>query len=94
MAGLVGRLTLLQAEWADGRLGPALMLQGVAPAHEEPVAKAFAELLAFLPQPPGGIDIGFADRDMPANALMLEPPPPPPAPEPPRRDEKAPPRLR
>ena len=55
MIGLVGRLTLVQAEWAEGRTGHALMLQGVAPAHEEAVAKAFAELLAFLPQVPGGI---------------------------------------
>ncbi|MBP8930480.1 MAG: SseB family protein [Paracoccus sp.] len=94
MIGLVGRLTLVQAEWAEGRTGHALMLQGVAPAHEEAVAKAFAELLAFLPQVPGGVDIGFADRDMPAGALTLETPEPPPAPEPPKRDPKAPPRLR
>ena len=94
MIGLVGRLSLVQAEWLDGRSGHALMLQGVAPAHEGAVAKAFAELLAFLPQLPGGVDIGFADRDMPMGALRLEPPPPPPAPEPPRRDPKVPPRLR
>ena len=74
----------------------ALMLQGVAPAHEAAIAKAFAELLAFLPQLPGGIDIGFSDREMPANALTLEPPPPPAAPPEPKlmRDPDAPPRLR
>ena len=96
MVGLVGRLTLLQAEWSDGRQGHALMLQGVAPAHEAAIAKAFAELLAFLPQLPGGIDIGFSDREMPANALTLEPPPPPAAPPEPKlmRDPDAPPRLR
>ena len=47
-----------------------------------------------LPQLPGGVDIGFAERDMPAGALIFEPPEPPPAPEPSRRDPKAPPRLR
>lgn len=94
MTGLVGRLTLVQAEWPDGRTGHALMLQGVAPEHEEAVAKAFAELLAFLPPLAGGVDIGFAERGMPAGALILEPPAPLPPPEPPRRDPKAPPRLR
>ena len=94
MIGLVTRLTLVQAEWQDGRSGHALMLQGGAPAHEDAVAKAFAELMAFLPQLPGGVDIGFAERDMPAGALIFEPPEPPPAPEPPKRDPKAPPRLR
>ena len=60
-----------------------------SPEHE-------AELLAFLPQLPGGIDIGFSDREMPANALTLEPPPPPAAPPEPKlmRDPDAPPRLR
>lgn len=94
MTGLVGRLVLVQAEWQDGRSTHTLMLQGVAPAHEAAVAKAFAELLAFLPQLPGGVDIGFTDRDMPVGALILEPPTPLPPPEPPRRDPKAPPRLR
>ncbi|RCW88831.1 SseB family protein [Paracoccus lutimaris] len=94
MSGLVGRLTLVQAEWSDGRQGHALMLGGVVPTHEDAVAKAFAELLAFLPQLPGGVDIGFSEREMPAGALMLEPAPPPPEPQPPRRDPKAPPRLR
>jgi hypothetical protein len=40
------------------------------------------------------VDIGFAEPDLPAGALILEPPPPPPAPEPVRRDPSAPPRLR
>lgn len=94
MAGLVGRLALVAAEWQDGRQGHALILAGVEPAHEDAVAKALAELLAFLPELPGGVDIGFAGPDLPAGALVLEPPPPPPAPEPARRDPSAPPRLR
>ncbi|REF72492.1 MULTISPECIES: SseB family protein [Paracoccus] len=94
MAGLVGRLALVAAEWRDGRQGHALILSGVEPAHQAAVAKALAELLAFLPELPGGVDIGFAEPDLPAGALILEPPPPPPAPEPVRRDPSAPPRLR
>jgi len=94
MAGLVGRLALVAAEWQDGRHGHALILGGVDPAHEPAVAKAFAELLAFLPELPGGVDIGFAAGDPPPAALLLEPAPPPPAPQPVRRDPSAPPRLR
>ncbi len=93
MIGLVGRLALVMAEWHDGRQGHALILAGVDPAHQGAVAKALAELLAFLPELPGGVDIGFAERDLPREALILEPPPPPPAPEPVRRDPSAPPRL-
>ncbi|MDQ7263718.1 SseB family protein [Paracoccus sp. PS-1] len=94
MAGLVGRLALVAAEWRDGRRNHALILAGVDPAHEAAVAKALAELLAFLPELPGGVDIGFAAPGLPPGALVLEPPPPAPAPEPPRRDPSAPPRLR
>ncbi|SIQ47406.1 hypothetical protein SAMN05421641_10878 [Paracoccus thiocyanatus] len=94
MAGLVGRLALVAAEWQDGRQGHALILAGVDPAHEDAVAKALAELLAFLPELPGGVDIGFSGGDLPRDALVIEPPPPPPAPEPVRRDPQAPPRLR
>lgn len=95
MAGMVKLAALVASDWQDGRTGHALLLRGVDPAHEEAVAKALAELLAFLPELPGGVDIGFSGIDLPPGALLLEPPPPPPPePAPPRRDPDAPPRLR
>lgn len=94
MPGLVSALALVRADWADGRQSHLLMLQGVAVAQQPAIAKALAELLAFLPELPGGVDIGFTDATPPQGALLLEPPPPEPAPEPARRDPKAPPRLR
>ncbi|WP_323717595.1 SseB family protein [Paracoccus aminovorans] len=94
MSGLVGRSALVLAEWADGRRGHALLLDGVDPAHQPAIAKALAELLAFLPALPGGVDIGFDAPNLPAGALVLEPPPPPAPPAPVLRDPKAPPRLR
>lgn len=94
MRGVVESLALVLAEWPDGRLSHLLMPEGVAAEHQPAVAKALAELLAFLPELPGGVDIGFAAGAPPAGALVLAPPPPEPAPEPMRRDPKAPPRLR
>jgi hypothetical protein len=94
MRGLVDSLALVLAEWADGRCSHLLMLRGVAPEHQPAIAKALAELLAFLPELPGGADIGFTDGVPPAGALVIEPPAPALAPEPVRRDPKAPPRLR
>ncbi|KGJ05185.1 hypothetical protein SAMN04487972_10376 [Paracoccus halophilus] len=94
MAGLVERAGLVLAEWPDGCSNHALILRGVDPAHEGAVAKAFAELLAFLPQVPGGIDIGFSTRDLPASALILEVPALTAPAEPAPRDPNAPPRLR
>ncbi len=94
MVGLVGQLGLVAAEWADGRRGHMLILRDVDPAHEGAVAKALAEFIAFLPELPGGVDIAFSGRALPAQALIVEPPPPDPAPPVARRDPKAPPRLR
>ncbi|WP_347266581.1 SseB family protein [Paracoccus sp. (in: a-proteobacteria)] len=94
MAGLVTLAMLVAAEWQDGRHGHALILRGVEPEHEARLAKAMAELLAFLPEIPGGVDIGFSAIEGPNGALLLEPPPPAPEPEPVRRDPSAPPRLR
>ncbi|SMG37369.1 SseB family protein [Paracoccus sp. J56] len=94
MSGLVGQLALVSAEWDGDGQRHALILRGVDSAHEAAVAKALAELLAFLPELPGGVDIGFSEGDYPAGALVIEPPSPPPAPEPARRDPAAPPRLR
>lgn len=98
MTGLVGQLALVSAQWQDGRRNHTLILRGVDPARQTVVAKAMAELLAFLPELPGGVDVAFSESAIPRGALVLEPPPPPPPPatddRTPRRDPQAPPRLR
>lgn len=94
MQGLVRRLALVGAGWSDGRQNHLLMLAGVAPDRQAAIAKALAELLAFLPELPGGVDIGFSEEAPPSGALVMQPPAPAPEPEPARRDPKAPPRLR
>lgn len=94
MAGLVARAALFSAVWADGRRNHTLLLIGVAETHRDALAKAFAELLAFLPEQPGGVDIGFADSAVPPVALVLELPEATPEAPAPQRDAKAPPRLR
>lgn len=94
MADLVGRAALFASTYADGRRNHTLLLLGVAEPHREALAKAFAELLAFLPEQPGGVDLGFADSAVPALAVVLEPPAPEVEAPAPQRDPKAPPRLR
>lgn len=94
MAGLVTRAALFAADWADGRSNHTLLLQGVAPQHRDAVAKAMAELLAFLPEQAGGVDLGFSDVAPPSRALILDAPPPPPEVPQPQRAPDAPPRLR
>lgn len=72
MAGLVGGAALLGAEWPDARRGHLLVLRGVAEGHRAAVAKALGELLAFLPEQPGGTDIAFSDAPLPRGAVILE----------------------
>jgi len=94
MVGLVDSAALVATEWANGRQNHTLLLKGVEESRRPALAKAFAELLAFLPEIEGGADIGFSDSAHPAVALVLEPPAPV-EPEPvPQRDPNAPPRLR
>ena len=73
MAGIVAGGALVGAEWPDGRQGHLLVLRGVAEGHRDAVAKALAELLAFLPDQPGGTDIAFSDASLPRGAVILEP---------------------
>lgn len=94
MAGLVAQAALFAAQWADGRANHTLLLSGVAAEHRDSVAKAMAELLAFLPEQPGGVDLGFSDTAPPARALILDPPEPMPESAPQQRAPDAPPRLR
>lgn len=94
MAGLVLQAALFASDWADGRVNHTLLLSGVAPERRDAVAKALAELLAFLPEQPGGVDLGFADTPPPACALLIDPPAHVPDEPAPQRDANAPPRLR
>lgn len=93
MAGLLDSVGLIGADWGGGQSNHLLILRGVSETHRGPIAKAMAELLAFLPQIEGGVDLAFSDRMHPAAALVIEPAPilhEPPA----KRDPNAPPRLR
>ncbi|WP_134681381.1 SseB family protein [Paracoccus ravus] len=94
MVDLVSSAALLRTDWAADGAGHAIILKGVAENRRPAIAKAIAELLAFLPEIPGGVDIGFSDAEHPEVALILDPPEPEAAPAPPRRDPDAPPRLR
>ena len=93
MAGLAGWAALSLFEWEDGRSGHVLVLGKVPDRHRDAVAKAFAELFAFLPEIEGGLDLAFSDRAPAAGALVIEVPTPVEEAAP-RRDPKAPPRLR
>ncbi|MFB9222556.1 SseB family protein [Paracoccus cavernae] len=94
MAGLASRAALVAAVWPDGRRGHLLLIHGCTEDRRPALAKAFAELFAFLPPIEGGVDVGFSEVELPQGALLLEVPEPP-APEPaPKRDPSLPPRLR
>ncbi|MDT1063353.1 SseB family protein [Paracoccus sp. CPCC 101403] len=94
MVGLVESAALVQAEWADGRGNHTLILKGVDDSRRPAVAKAFAELFAFLPEVDGGIDLAFSDVEHSRDALILVPPAPEEPQPAPKRDPNAPPRLR
>ncbi len=94
LIGLAGQVSLVGAAWADGRRGHLLLVSDVAPDRRAPVAKSLAEMLSFLPEIVGGVDIAFAEPALPEGALRLDVPAAP-APQPvPKRDPNAPPRLR
>lgn len=94
LTGLASGLALVGARWSDGRQGHLLLIQGTADATRDAIAKSFAELLSFLPQVKGGVDLGFLDADLPETAILIKVPSPAIKPEAPRRDPAAPPRLR
>lgn len=94
MAGLAKSAALMAAAWPDGRRGHLLLLRGTDEKHRDALAKSLAELLAFLPEVKDGVDVAFSDLLLPQGALVIDLPEPA-APEPaPKRDPKAPPRLR
>lgn len=70
MEGLVDAAALVAAQWPDGAAGHLLVLSGVAEPQRPLIAKALAELLAFLPPLPAACDVAF-DLPLPAGALIL-----------------------
>lgn len=79
MHGLLQDAWLMGAEWQDGTQGHALLIAGADPEAQPRIAKALAELLAFLPPLPGPVDVTFAEGpSLPQGALRLEIPAPPP----------------
>ncbi|WP_312530332.1 SseB family protein [Paracoccus sp. (in: a-proteobacteria)] len=77
MIGLASGAALVAAVWPDGRRGHLLLLRGCEDDRRAALAKAFAEFFAFLPPIEGGVDIGFAELELPQGALLLEVPTPP-----------------
>lgn len=65
MAHLARAVDLARVEWADGQNAHLLIVHGAATGHQPAIAKALAELIAFLPRLEGGVDITF---DAPARA--------------------------
>ncbi|KGJ16428.1 hypothetical protein [Paracoccus sanguinis] len=94
MVGMIAGAALVGAVWPDGRTGHLLAVAGAAEADRPAIAKALAELAAFLPEISGGLDVTFETLALPQGAVTIEPAAPAPVPEPPRRDPDAPPRLR
>lgn len=92
MAGLAEAAYLVQAEWDDGRKSHLLLIEGALPEAEPAIAKAMAELVAFLPPLPGGLDVSFAPLTPPTGAPRIVIETPAPAPKPKR--EQGPPILR
>ncbi|MDO5641255.1 MAG: hypothetical protein Q4G26_02535 [Paracoccus sp. (in: a-proteobacteria)] len=71
MAGLAERAGLVAAEWDGGMRGHLLVLAGVDGADRPRIAKALAELMAFLPPLPDPCDLAF-DLPLPPGALIVE----------------------
>ncbi|MDO5605501.1 MAG: SseB family protein [Paracoccus sp. (in: a-proteobacteria)] len=101
MAGLIESAALVRAEWADGTEAHLIVISGADPGRRGVIAKAVAELIAFLPPLPGPCDVAF-DLVPPPGAPVLRPAPasgdapaaPPRAPRAPGRDPDKPPILR
>lgn len=99
MEGLTEAAALVAAEWADGSRGHLVVLSGADEAARPLLAKALAELLAFLPPLAEGCDVAF-DLPLPAGALVLRleavaaEPGPPSHPRAPGSDPDKPPILR
>lgn len=80
MAQMADSAALVAADWDDGSSGHLLIVTG-APNPQRPlIAKALAELIAFLPPLPAPCDVAF-DLPVPEGALILKLDQPQPAPQ-------------
>lgn len=70
MAGLAASAALVSADWPGGACGHLLVIEGASEDLRPAIAKALAELLAFLPPLPEACDVAF-DLTLPAGALIL-----------------------
>ncbi|WP_372802016.1 SseB family protein [Paracoccus seriniphilus] len=70
---------------AEGLAGHVVVIAGADEGHQDAIAKALSEALAFLPPQDGGVDITFRDGPLPPAALQFDLSPPEPA-RPRRRD--------
>lgn len=93
MAGMVAGAALVGVDWQDGRQGHLIVVAGAGNTDRPAIAKALAELIAFLPPVEGGVDVTFEDLPLPQGAVRIEAVAMP-KPAPSRRDPDAPPRLR
>lgn len=73
MTGLIAGASLVGAVWPDGRKGHLLVIADAQVEDRPAIAKALAELLAFLPPVDGGVDITFDHLPLPAGALRIDP---------------------
>lgn len=66
---------LIAGAWlagVDGATSHLLVIVGAAPEHQDAIAKAMSETLAFLPAQPGGVDISFSDAPPVPAALRFD----------------------
>ena len=93
MTGRLAGAALAAVDWPDGRQGHLLVLSGASAADRPALAKAMAELLAFLPPVEGGVDVTFEEIPLPPGAVRFVAEALPPEPEAVEKVDK-PPRLR
>ncbi|MFV0408902.1 MAG: SseB family protein [Paracoccus sp. (in: a-proteobacteria)] len=98
MVGLTEQAALVAARWPGSAAGHLIVLTGADEASRPRLAKAIAELIAFLPPLPQPCDVAF-DLPLPRGALILRPeaaekPASPSGPRAPGSDPEKPPILR
>ncbi|ARJ70611.1 SseB family protein [Paracoccus contaminans] len=94
MAGMVAGIALVGTAGQTGEGGHLIVVAGAADQDHAVIAKALAELIAFLPEIEGGVDVTFQPLALPPGAVRIEPMAPEPQPTAPSAGQGAPPRLR
>ncbi|MDB6176504.1 SseB family protein [Paracoccus sp. Z330] len=72
MRGLISGAALAGVGNEAAPAGHVIVVAGAEPQHQDAIAKALAEALAFLPPQDGGVDITFRDGPLPKVALRFE----------------------